>query len=97
MFWALFDQTNIENFETTHPKFEITSDTGKILFAVYLISAVLVGINMLIAMMNNSFEYVAVSWRIYSNYLESNILEFTLIPQIYRKTNADSLKKHASL
>jgi hypothetical protein len=61
MFWALFDQTNIENFETTHPKFEITSDTGKILFAVYLISAVLVGINMLIAMMNNSFEYVAVS------------------------------------
>ncbi len=61
MFWALFDQTNIEKFETTHPKFQLTSKTGKFLFAIYLISAVLVGINMLIAMMNNSFEYVAVS------------------------------------
>ena len=61
MFWALFDQTNVENFETTHPNFKVTSNTGKLLFAIYLISAVLVGINMLIAMMNNSFEYVAVS------------------------------------
>ena len=61
MFWALFDQTNIEIFEGTHPKFHVTSKTGKFLFAIYLITAVLVGINMLIAMMNNSFEYVAVS------------------------------------
>ncbi|XP_028397955.1 uncharacterized protein LOC114521651 [Dendronephthya gigantea] len=59
MFWALFDQTNIEKFDSTHPKFEITSKVGKVLFAIYLIIAVLVGINMLIAMMNNSFEYVA--------------------------------------
>jgi hypothetical protein len=63
MFWALFDQTNFENFEKTHPRFKITSKTGKFLFAIYLITAVLVGINMLIAMMNNSFEYVAVSPR----------------------------------
>ena len=61
MFWALFDQTNMENFEITHPRFKITSETGKFLFAIYLITAVLVGINMLIAMMNSSFEYVAVS------------------------------------
>ncbi|CAB4000457.1 short transient receptor potential channel 3-like [Paramuricea clavata] len=49
----------MENFETTHPRFKITSETGKFLFAIYLITAVLVGINMLIAMMNSSFEYVA--------------------------------------
>ena len=61
MFWALFDQTNVEKFEGTHPKFNVTSNTGKFLFAIYLITAVLVGINMLIAMMNNSFEYFAVS------------------------------------
>ena len=61
MFWALFGQANVEKFESTHPKFKITSDTGKLLFGVYLITAVLVGINMLIAMMNNSFEYVTVS------------------------------------
>ncbi|CAB3992312.1 short transient receptor potential channel 3-like, partial [Paramuricea clavata] len=59
MFWALFDQADMENFGKTHPRYKITSETGKFLFAIYLIFAVVVGINMLIAMMNNSFEYVA--------------------------------------
>jgi hypothetical protein len=61
MFWALFDQTNVEKFETPHPRFNITANTGKLMFAIYLIIVVLVGVNMLIAMMNNSYEYVAVS------------------------------------
>ena len=90
MFWALFDQTNIEKFETTHSKFEITSKTGKFLFAVYLISAVLVGINMLIAMMNNSFEHVtddkdALNWKMSRTamWLEFARKEDDLLPPPY--------------
>lgn len=60
MFWALFDQTDVDDFEKTHPRFKITSSIGKFLFAIYLISVVLVGLNMLIAMMNNSYEHVTV-------------------------------------
>ncbi|CAB4021493.1 short transient receptor potential channel 4-like, partial [Paramuricea clavata] len=59
LFWALFDQTNVKNFEIANPRFGITSKTGKLMFAIYLISVVLVGMNLLIAMMNNSYEYVA--------------------------------------
>jgi hypothetical protein len=51
----------VKNFEITNPRFGITSKTGKLMFAIYLISVVLVGMNLLIAMMNNSYEYVAVS------------------------------------
>ena len=61
MFWALFDQTNLDEFETTGERFEITRETGKLMFAMFSIIAVMVGINMLIAMMNNSFEHIAVS------------------------------------
>jgi hypothetical protein len=61
MFWALFDQTNVDKFETNQRRFGITSETGKIIFAAYLISAVLVGINMLIAMMSNTYNYITVS------------------------------------
>ena len=61
MFWALFDQTDLDQFEMADKRFGITRETGKIMFAMFSICAVMVGINMLMAMMNNSFEYIAVS------------------------------------
>lgn len=85
MFWALFDQTNVEKFESTHQKFGITREVGKILFAIYLITAVLVGINMLIAMMNNSFEYVAVSQKCFTE----NVL--TVANNLHRSRSIPSI------
>ena len=62
MFWTLFDQSNLEDFYTTGKRrFKITQETGEFLFGAFSICAVLVGVNMLIAMMNNSYEFFAVS------------------------------------
>ena len=61
MFWALFGQTDLEYFNTKGEQFEITQETGKFLFGMFSICAVMVGLNMLIAMMNNSYEFIAVS------------------------------------
>ena len=60
MFWALFDQVDQEEFETKNEKLAITQRTGKILFALYSVCAVVVALNMLIAMMSNSFDYITV-------------------------------------
>ena len=61
MFWALFDQTDLEHFNTPGERFGITQETGKFLFGMFSICAVMVGINMLVAMMNNSYLHIAVS------------------------------------
>ena len=60
MFWALFDQVDQEEFETKNEKLAITQRTGKILFALYSVCAVVVALNMLIAMMSNSFDNISV-------------------------------------
>ncbi|XP_028395064.1 short transient receptor potential channel 5-like [Dendronephthya gigantea] len=59
MFWALFDKIDLEDFETKDHTFEISAQTGKILFAFYSICAVMVALNMLIAMMTHSYEYIS--------------------------------------
>ena len=61
MFWALFDKTDLDSFKTNDGRFEITATTGEILFAGYNIAAVIVAINMLIAMLSNTFQKIAVS------------------------------------
>ena len=64
MFWALFGQTPLHQFEEEEGGVDhlvIICETGRLLFGLFLIVAVLVGINMLIAMMNNSFAFVTVS------------------------------------
>ena len=60
MFWALFDKIDLEEFETKDRTFDITQETGKILFAFYSICAIMVALNMLIAMMSHSYEYISV-------------------------------------
>ena len=61
MFWALFDKIDLDDFETKDKSFEITQETGKVLFAFYSIFAVMVALNMLIAMMTHSYENISVS------------------------------------
>ncbi|EDO48346.1 predicted protein, partial [Nematostella vectensis] len=60
VFWAIFDKTELEEFNTD-PSFptKITQSTGEVLFALFNIASILVAINMLIAMMSNSFQKVA--------------------------------------
>ena len=60
MFWALFDKIELSDFDTKDSTFEITQETGRLLFAMYSILAVLIALNMLIAMMSHSYDYISV-------------------------------------
>ncbi|XP_046844850.1 uncharacterized protein LOC124438702 [Xenia sp. Carnegie-2017] len=59
MFWALFDKIELSNFDTKDSTFEITQETGRLLFAMYSILVVLIALNMLIAMMSHSYDYIS--------------------------------------
>lgn len=61
LFWALFDKTDLDAFRIEKEEFKITEITGEMLFAVYNVVAILIALNMLIAMMANSFQKVAAS------------------------------------
>lgn len=63
LFWALFDKTDLEAFELESSTFYITQTTGETLFAIFNIVAILISLNMLIAMMSNSFQQIAVGKR----------------------------------
>ena len=51
----------MSDLAVTDSRFIITQVTGEILLALFSIISVLVAINMLIAMMSNSYQQVAVS------------------------------------
>ena len=50
---------DVEDFDTANAK--ITEVTGKVIFAGYSLASVLVALNLLIAMLNNSYKKVDVS------------------------------------
>ncbi|KAK2565875.1 Short transient receptor potential channel 5 [Acropora cervicornis] len=56
LFWALFGHVELEEFENKNA--EITEVTGKVIFAGYSLASVLVALNLLIAMLNNSYKKV---------------------------------------
>ena len=60
LFWALFRLVEFSAFKTDENS-EITMVTGQILFAVYSLASILVVLNLLIAMLNNSYKKVDVS------------------------------------
>lgn len=60
LFWGLFGLTDPSVFKT-NDGFEITEVTGEIMYAAYVIAALLVCFNVLIAMLTNTFKEVAVS------------------------------------
>lgn len=60
LFWDLFGMSDVEDLETER-NFIITQYTGEVLLGLYSILSIVVAINMLIAMMANSYQRVAVS------------------------------------
>ena len=60
LFWALFGHVEFSAFKTDENS-EITMVTGQILFAIYSLASILVVLNLLIAMLNNSYKKVDVS------------------------------------
>ena len=60
LFWALFGHVEFSAFKTDENS-KITMVTGQILFAVYSLASILVVLNLLIAMLNNSYKKVDVS------------------------------------
>ena len=63
LFWALFGLTEYSLFETVErfDKHNITHLTGEVMFALYCVSAILIALNLLIAMLTNTFHKVEVS------------------------------------
>ena len=61
MFWNLFGMSEVSDLAVTDSGFIITQVAGELLLALFSIISVLVAINMLIAMMSNSYQQVAVS------------------------------------
>lgn len=57
LFWALFGHVEFSAFELNKDA-EITEVTGKLLLGVYSLASVLVALNLLIAMLNNSYKKV---------------------------------------
>lgn len=57
LFWALFGHVEFSTFETDKNS-QITKVTGELLFAGYSLASVLVLLNLLIAMLNNSYKKV---------------------------------------
>ena len=60
-FWALFGQIESEEFKTDHP-YDVIEYTGLFLFGVFNVIAVLVALNMLIAMLNTSYSNITVRY-----------------------------------
>ena len=61
IFWSLFGQIDRENFKIEEEEYEVIWKTGMIFFGTFNVVAVLVALNMLIAMLNESYNRIAVS------------------------------------
>ena len=60
LFWALFGHVDLSTFNTSEQA-QITEVTGHLLFATYSLASVLVALNLLIAMLSNTYKKVDVS------------------------------------
>jgi len=61
LFWALFGHVEMSTFNTSDQA-QITEVTGHLLFATYSLASVLVALNLLIAMLSNTYKKVDVSF-----------------------------------
>ena len=66
IFWSLFGQVEREGFLIAEASYETIWWTGLTLFGVFNIVAVLVAVNMLIAILNESFTRISVSKKPFS-------------------------------
>ena len=76
MFWLLLGAVEDEKISVEDPTFYLIATFGRIFVIAHVICTVIVALNMLIAMMNNSFDRIMVSL-----FCETNILSvcFNLI------------------
>ena len=61
------------------PGFHLTAVFGRLFFAVYVICMVIVGLNMLIAMMNNSYERIMVRVKVHCLFTNVYSLKFEIV------------------
>ena len=61
LFWMLFGVVEEEKISVQDPNFFLIATFGRLFFMAYMVCTVIVALNMLIAMMNNSFERIMVS------------------------------------
>ena len=61
LFWLLLGLLEEGDIAVKDPSFRLTSAFGRLFLMAYVICTVIVALNMLIAMMNNSFEKIMVS------------------------------------
>ena len=109
MFWALFDQADLEDFNTKDTTFEITQETGKVLFAFYSICIIMVALNMLIATMTHSYDSISVRKTnyVYTAESSSKLISFLSVllavnvqlliakSRYYKERNVQSKKRQA--
>lgn len=67
MFWLLLGIVEEEKIAVDDPAFNLTSTFGRMFMIGHVICTVIVALNMLIAMMNNSFDGIMVSQRLFDN------------------------------
>ena len=76
LFWALFGHVDMSTFDTSDQA-QITEVTGHLLFATYSLASVLVALNLLIAMLSNTYKKVDVSFmliRVHGNHYLVDLL-----------------------
>ena len=62
MFWLLLGLVEEDKIRVEDPAFSLTSTFGRIFMIAHVVCTVIVALNMLIAMMNNSFDRIMVSF-----------------------------------
>ena len=62
MFWMLLGNVEDEKISVEDPAFSLTATFGRIFMIAHVICTVIVALNMLIAMMNNSFDRIMVNF-----------------------------------
>jgi hypothetical protein len=69
MWWGIYGLVETDAFEI-YPKHHFTMFVGLTMFGVYSCIVIIVLVNMLIAMMSNSYQTIAVSFPFYSKILK---------------------------
>jgi len=62
MFWLLLGLVEEDKISVEDPAFTLSSTFGRIFMIAHVVCTVIVALNMLIAMMNNSFDRIMVSF-----------------------------------
>ena len=72
MFWLLLGLVEEDKISVEDPAFTLTATFGRIFMIAHVVCTVIVALNMLIAMMNNSFDRIMVSL-----FCETNLFQFS--------------------